>query len=77
MEYEATTGWTGITATLNSKIFVPIVVRKGVKMMKVLHCKLLGVFNFSFSGFASVYFLINFKMLRHLRTIGGEKCVAL
>lgn len=71
------TGWVEITATLNSKIFVLIVVRKWVKMMKVLHCKLLVVFNFSFNGFATGYFLMDFKMLRHLRMIGGEKYVAL
>lgn len=77
MEFEVTTGWIEITATLNSKIFVLIVVRKRVKMMSVLHCKLLGIFNFSFNGFATVYFLMNFKMLWHLRTTGGEKYVAL
>lgn len=46
-------------------------------MMTVLHCKLLVVFNFSFNGFATGYFLMDFKMLRHLRMIGGEKYVAL
>lgn len=56
MEYKAATDWVEITSAPNSKIFILTVGRKQVKMMEVsCTVNFLGVFNFSFNGFATGY----------------------